>query len=202
MSEVIRINKKLTNISTQNTGSATFITSEEQEKENLQTALHNQYVKGFDEGKYSAKEELEKNYSDKLSKKYTELNSVIESLKDKFLQIDQQFEKIVTEVSFIISKIILKREIDKESIIKDVLDESLKKVIGANEIIIRLHPDDYKLVVKEGEAFSMKNSFSHIKFEKDERIEPGGCFIESEIGNADGRISSQLNELKKKLERE
>ncbi len=41
---------------------------------------------------------------------------------------------------------------------------------------------------------------AQIKFEKDERIEQGGCFIESEIGNADGRISSQLNELKRKFE--
>jgi flagellar biosynthesis/type III secretory pathway protein FliH len=46
----------------------------------------------------------------------------------------------------------------------------------------------------------MKDSFSKIKFEKDDRIELGGCFVESEIGNADGRISSQLNELKRKLE--
>jgi flagellar biosynthesis/type III secretory pathway protein FliH len=46
----------------------------------------------------------------------------------------------------------------------------------------------------------MKDSFSKIKFEQDDRIELGGCFIESEIGNADGRISSQLNELKRKLE--
>ncbi|MEJ2615740.1 MAG: FliH/SctL family protein, partial [Ignavibacteriaceae bacterium] len=40
-------------------------------------------------------------------------------------------------------------------------------------------------------------SFSKIKFEQDDRIEQGGCVVETEIGNVDGRISSQFNELKK-----
>ena len=43
-------------------------------------------------------------------------------------------------------------------------------------------------------------SFSKIKFESDERIETGGCFIETEIGNVDGRIVPQLKELKKQFE--
>ena len=94
----------------------------------------------------------------------------------------------------------MKREIDKESIIREVLDESLRKVLGANEIIVRLNSNDYESIIVEGKSFQMKDSFSKIKFEKDDRIELGGCFIESEIGNADGRISSQLNELKRKLE--
>jgi flagellar assembly protein FliH len=40
------------------------------------------------------------------------------------------------------------------------------------------------------------NSYSNLKFESDDRIDVGGCFVESEIGNVDARISSQLNELK------
>ena len=31
-------------------------------------------------------------------------------------------------------------------------------------------------------------------------IEKGGCFVETELGNIDARISSQLNEIIKQLE--
>ena len=113
---------------------------------------------------------------------------------------EKQFEELVINVSFFLAEKILKRELERESIIKDVLDESVKKVLGANDIVIRLNPVDYESIVNDGKTYQLKDTFSKIKFEQDERIEIGGCLVESEIGNADGRISSQLNELKRKLD--
>ena len=200
MSDVIKIGKRPTNISAYSEAATVFQTSEEQEKENIQIALHNQYTKGFSEGQEAAKEKLEREFNERLLKKYSELNNLISDLDEKSVQTNLQFEQLVMEVGFVIAGTILKREIERESIFKDVLDESLRKVLGANEIIVRLHPKDYESIVVEGKSFQMKDSFSQIKFEKDERIDLGGCFIESEIGNADGRISSQLTELKRKLD--
>lgn len=200
MSDVIRINKRPTNVIAYSNGASVFHTNEEQEKENFQIALHNQYTKGFSEGQKAIKEKVEREFNEKLLKKYSELNNVISDLNDKTTQFDTQFDELVMNVAFVLAETILKREIEKESIIKQVLDESLKKVMGANEIIVRLNPNDYESIIEEGKTFQLKDSFSQIKFEKDDRIELGGCFIESEIGNADGRISSQLNELKRKLE--
>jgi flagellar biosynthesis/type III secretory pathway protein FliH len=200
MSDVIKISKRPTNIVAYSEGASVYHTNEEQEKENYQIALHNQYTKGLADGQKAVKEKVEYEFNEKLLKKYAELNNLISDLNDKTVEQNTQFEEVVMNAAFILAGAILKREIDRESIFKDVLDESLKKVLGANEIIVRLHPKDYDSIVTEGKSFQMKDSFSQIKFEKDERIEQGGCFIESEIGNADGRISSQLNELKKKLD--
>ncbi|HMN22848.1 MAG TPA: FliH/SctL family protein [Ignavibacteriaceae bacterium] len=200
MSDVIKINRRPINISSYSEAATVFQTSEEQEKENIQVALHNQFTKGFSEGQEALKEKLEREFNERLLKKYAELNNLISDLNDKSVQLNLQFEQLVMEVGFVIAGAILKREIERESIFKDMLDESLKKVLGANEIIVRLHPKDYESIVVEGKSFQMKDSFSKIKFEKDDRIELGGCFIESEIGNADGRISAQLTELKRKLD--
>jgi flagellar biosynthesis/type III secretory pathway protein FliH len=200
MSEIIKIGKRPSNI-TANTSSATvFHTSDELEKENHQIALHNQYSKGFEEGQLVVREKVEREFNEKLLRKYAELNNLISDVNDHSIELEVQIEQLVMNVGFILAEAILKREIEKESIFKDVLDESLRKVLGANEIIVRLNPKDYESIVIEGKSFQMKDSFSKIKFEKDDRIELGGCFIESEIGNADGRISSQLNELKRKLD--
>ncbi len=200
MSDVIKINKRPTNISAYSNSETSFHTSEEQEKENHQIALHNQYTKGFEEGQITVKEKIEREFNERLLKKYSELNNLMSDFNDKSVLLESQFEQLVMNVGFVLAEAILKREIERESIFKDVLDESLKKVLGANEIIVRLHPKDYESIVIDGKSFQMKDSFSQIKFEKDDRIEMGGCFIESEIGNADGRISSQLNELKRKLD--
>lgn len=200
MSDVIKISKRPTNIVAYSEGASVFHTSEEQEKENYQIALHNQYTKGLADGQKAIKEKVEHEFNERLLRKYAELNNLISDLNDKAVELNTQFEEVVMNTAFILAGAILKREIDRDSIFKDVLDESLRKVLGANEIIVRLHPKDYESIVIEGKTFQMKDSFSQIKFEKDERIQQGGCFIESEIGNADGRISSQLNELKKKLD--
>jgi flagellar assembly protein FliH len=200
MSEVIKINKRPTNIIAYAEGATVFQTSEEQKKQDFEVELHNHYTKGFNDGQQAIRVTLEQGFNEKILKKYSELNNVISALNDKAVQLDSQFEILVMNVAFIISETILKREIEKESIVKTVIDEALRKVIGANEIIVRLNPKDYESIILEGKSFQLKDSFSQIKFEKDDRIELGGCFIESEIGNADGRISSQINELKRKIE--
>lgn len=200
MSEVIKINKRPTNIIAYSEGATVFQTSEEQKKQNYEVELHNQYTKGFTDGQQAIRVKLEQEFNEKILRKYSELNNVISGLNDKAVELDSQFEILVMNVAFIISETILKREIEKESIVKTVIDEALRKVIGANEIIVRLNPKDYESIILDGKSFQLKDSFSQIKFEKDDRIELGGCFIESEIGNADGRISSQINELKRKIE--
>lgn len=200
MSDVIKINRRPTNIVAFSDAGSVFHTVEEQEKENYQIALHNQYTKGFNDGQKAIKEKIESEYNEKLLLKYSELTNLISDLNEKTLKLDNQFEEVVMNVSFLLAEAILKKEISRKTIIKEVLEEALKKVIGANEIIVRLNPVDYESIIEDGKSFQLKDSFSQIKFEKDERIELGGCFIESEIGNADGRISSQLNELKRKFE--
>lgn len=200
MSEVIKINKRPTNIIAYSEGATVFQTSEEQKKLDYEVEMNNQYSKGFNDGQQALRVKFEQEFNEKILKKYSELNNVISGLNDKAVQLDSQFEILVMNVAFKISEIILKREIEKESIVKTVIDDALRKVMGANEIIVRLNPKDYESIILEGKSFQLKDSFSQIKFEKDDRIELGGCFIESEIGNADGRISSQINELKRKIE--
>lgn len=200
MSDVIKISRRPTNIVAFSDAGSVFHTVEDQEKENFQIALHNQYTKGFNDGQKAIKEKIEAEYNEKLLLKYSELTNLISDLNEKTQLLDSQFEEVVMKVSFLLAETILKKEISRESIIKEVLAEALKKVVGANEIIVRLNPVDYESIIEDGKSFQLKDSFSQIKFEKDDRIELGGCFIESEIGNADGRISSQLNELKRKFE--
>lgn len=200
MSDVIKISRRPTNIVAFSDAGSVFHTVEDQEKENFQIALHNQYTKGFNDGQKAIKEKIEAEYNEKLLLKYSELTNLISDLNEKTQLLDSQFEEVVMKVSFLLAETILKKEISRESIIKEVLTEALKKVVGANEIIVRLNPVDYESIIEDGKSFQLKDSFSQIKFEKDDRIELGGCFIESEIGNADGRISSQLNELKRKFE--
>ncbi len=162
--------------------------------------LDQQYEKGFADGQKSIKETCEKDYAEKLNEKYDNMNNIILRLDNKMAEYEPAFEKIVLDLSISIAGKIINKEIERESIINDVLKESIRKVIGSNKVFVRLNPADLEII--NGESYTKFNndSYNNIKFEADDRIEKGGCLVETEIGNVDARISSQLHEIEKQLE--
>ncbi len=201
MSSVIKVNvksKKL-NVSMKNPVENPGI---ETEKEEIffQKQLQQYYEKGYNDGQKSTFEKFEKEYNDKLAMKYKNISELISEFDKTIAEYDRSFEKIIINIALIIAEKIVQREILQEPIIDAVLKESLKRVIGSNKIIVKLHPSDLEIINQDSGNLFIDDSFSKIKFDSDERIERGGCFIETEIGNVDARISSQFNEMKKQFE--
>ncbi len=201
MSSVIKVNakSKSINISMKNSISSSNI---ETEKEEIffQRQLQQYYEKGFTDGQRSATERLENEYSEKLSNKYEEIKKKLIEFDNALNEYGKEFEKIVIELSLSISEKIVHREILKETIIDDVLKDSIRRVIGSNKVVVKLNPSDFEKINSESNNIFNDDSLSKINFETDDKIELGGCFIETEIGNVDARIPSQFIELKKNLE--
>ncbi len=162
--------------------------------------LETRFNKAFEEGYEKAKNELEEDYSNQFVQKTEEFYSILSSFEQKLISYEDAFEKIIVEVSSRIAEKILQREIESKTIVASALSNSVKKVLGANEVIVKINPGDLNIISTDGTVDSMEKSFSKIKFEEDKSIEKGGCFIETEIGNVDSRIETQLEEIKRKLE--
>ena len=201
MSSVIKVSSKSKSINI-SMKSSILNSNIETEREEIffQRQLQQYYEKGFTDGQRSATERLDKEYSEKLSNKYEEIKKIISEFDNSLNDYSKEFEKIVIELSLAISEKIVHREILRETVINDVLKESIKRVIGSNKIIVKINPSDLERINSESSNILNDDSFSKINFEADEKIEPGGCFIETEIGNVDARISSQFIEMKKNLE--
>ncbi len=146
----------------------------------------------FEEGKNAARAELESIYSDSLSQKYAEFDSIVNSIAGRLEEYATELDNIIIKISFMIAERIIRREIETKSEIQEVIKESVKKVIGANDIIVKLSKNDYENVKAAEELALPTGSYANIKFEMDEKIEQGGCLIESEIGNVDARLSTQM----------
>ena len=202
MSNIIKMSKKCSKVNTSLKKVDSTKASEPSEQEKLALLLQQEYKKGVAEGERIWRVKLENEFIEKMQIKYAELDSFMQKISEKLIDYEAQFENTVLNTSFMLTEKILKRQLLQQSSIKEILEDSLQKVIGANEIIVRLNTHDFEEILSEGKNYNMGDSFSKIRFEKDDRIEVGGCFIESEIGNADGRISSMFNELKKKFDSE
>lgn len=162
--------------------------------------LEIQYQKGFQEGYEEAKKELEKDLTDKLASQSEEYYKILSSFENKITNYETEFDEIVSKVSIKAAKQILHRELREETTIESVLKASLSKVLGANKILIKVNSQDFKLLNTNDTVKKLNTGLAKIKIEADDNIGIGGCVIETEIGNVDGRISTQINEIKKQFE--
>ncbi len=159
--------------------------------------LENQYNIGFGDGFATAKEKLENEFNSELISKSEEFYKILSSFEEKLFTYETAFNEIISTLSIKIAEKIIKSQITFKTNIEETIRESARKIIGANEILIRLHPTDYEVLVNDSSKNLIENSFTKIKFEINDTIEPGGCYIESEIGNVDARIKTQLEEIEK-----
>ncbi|MGE5431785.1 MAG: FliH/SctL family protein [Syntrophomonadaceae bacterium] len=170
------------------------------EEDYIQLQMQNYYEKGFAEAQRLTAIELEKEYTLKLIEKTEEFNRILSAIESNLSDYEQSFDEIVTGVAVAIAEKIVKREISKETTITSALRESVKKILGANEVIIKINPQDFSVLHSDRDGILLEESFSKIKFEQDEKIEPGGCIVETDIGSVDSRIATQISEIKKHLD--
>jgi flagellar assembly protein FliH len=203
MSDVIKLNiksKSLKAVLNDDNISSIDIDDQEGNDKRYRVELERQYNLGYNKGYDDAKAELESEYNQQMMEKAEEFYSIIKSFEERIINYETAFEKVVIETSKQISKKIITREIENQSIIETVLKNSLQKVIGANQILIKLNPNDYQSIANSDFLPELENQFNKVKFEEDEKIEKGGCLINTELGNVDSKISTMVNELIKKLE--
>lgn len=202
MSDILRLNgnSKRLKVKLQNPLAETEQSEKRKEEDYIQTNLQNYYDRGYSEGRASAAEEIKKQFEEQLNNHVEKFTKVLSEINAKISEYDKAFEKIVIELAFLIAEKIIRSEIKDKNTIGKTLKDSVKKVIGSNNVIVKLNPDDLKIVNESINEILQGSNFSQIKFEPDETIEQGGCYVETEIGNVDARISTQLDELKKRLE--
>lgn len=209
MSDVIKLNIKSKNIraviSDQNSGIDTFtelpeVLEREKQEHAHKLELEHEFKKGFDEGHKSAVADLEEKHSKELLHQSQDFYKILSTFEEKMKSFESNYHKLVINVSKKISEKILKKELENETIIEKILEENLSKIIGANDIVIKLNSKDYELIQKSSKEYLKSAGINKIRFEANDNIQVGGCLVESEIGNLDARIESQINELIKALE--
>lgn len=175
-----------------------------EEKISFDKELEQNYNRGYEEGFFNAeqklKTKLKAEFEDELIKKAEEFYKILSSFEQKLILYDEAFQKIVCSLSIKIAEKIIGSEAANKSFIETTLQAATKKIIGANDVVVFVNPKDYELLTSNNKYKLFGEHFKKINLEADEKVAVGGCLIESEIGNVDSRIKSQLEELAKVLE--
>lgn len=137
------------------------------------------------------------------SRAFDAIKSLFESLENG---LESWRSELVTKLEITLMKISVEmaEAIVGEVAIKsanEMLDYNLQKCLqqlaGFGKAKIRINPIDYDLIKENTDIFRQYVKGKTLcEFVSDSTIARGGCFIESDNGDIDGRIDSQINILK------
>lgn len=108
----------------------------------------------------------------------------------------QQSERQMVQLALTLARRIVDREVTLDpELIAAMAHIGIKKLGTSNPATIRLHPEDYTVVARDGERWSG----AQVTVVPDPAIARGGCFVESDFGCIDASLDRQFEELTRAL---
>ncbi len=157
--------------------------------------------KAYQRGFTDAEKILREKINAELNEHILLFDQLVKNLYNEIENFERKIEAIVLSLAVEIAKKIVKREIDiNDNFVINQVKEAIKRVVGVEKIKLRVNPEDEKLIKElKPELLQIADSTREIVVEADPSIERGGCIIESELGNVDARISTQLSQIENSL---
>jgi len=157
--------------------------------------------KAREEGRAAGREAGFVEGKDEVERLVTRMQTVLERAQDKRADILEQTEQEIINLVLLISRKVIKviSENQRNVIISNVV-QALRKVKGRGNILIRVNMADLKLATQnKNEFINFVEGAKSIQVVEDTSVDEGGCIIETDFGEIDARISSQLAELEAKI---
>ncbi|MDR3334674.1 MAG: flagellar assembly protein FliH [Treponema sp.] len=144
---------------------------------------------GFNEGKAEVERLIERT------------QVMLERAQEKRAEILVETEQQIIDLVLLMSRKVIKviSENQRNVILSNVV-QALKKVKGRGNVIIRVNLADVKLTTEHIKDFIQRmEGVKSIQVQEDSSVDSGGCIVETDFGEIDARISSQLAELEAKI---
>lgn len=147
------------------------------------------YLKGKVDGRLEAEEKLH-SATQALKIGLEEISCLTKSL---LVKSKEDMVRLIMAVA----KQVIHTEIGvNETIVLNTVSRVLQTAIQADKYYIRVNPEDFKIVTEKEPLFlACMKGLQHIYFLADETVSRGGCLAESQAGEVDATVESQLAEI-------
>ena len=147
---------------------------------------------GFRAGQLKAKQEAEVALAAKIASLEELMGHLLEPIANQDRELEQGLVNLVSQMT---RQVIQRELVTDSSQIRNVLREALKLLpMGASNIRIHVHPQDFELV----KALRERHEESW-RILEDESLQPGGCRVESESSRIDASVETRLATALKQL---
>jgi flagellar assembly protein FliH len=155
------------------------------------------YDRGYKEGH----EHGFKTGTDEVTRLVDRLHLIISKTIERRNEIIEEAETQLINLVLMIAQKVIKviSENQKNVVINNVI-QALRKVKGRGDVVIRVNLADLELASGHMKEFQgLVENVKNITVLEDSSVDKGGCIIETDFGQIDARISSQLHEIEEKI---
>jgi flagellar assembly protein FliH len=160
------------------------------DRQDIEEIERRAYAQGFSEGEKAGIETGMRKVAPVL-KNFEQAKGELEKVRG---EIYSRVEREAVELALAIARKIVFNEVrtDREIILR-VVRQALKRTNDVSRIKIRINPSDFNFLKKNQNIFIDDiNGLDDLHLIKDDKIHNGGCMIETDMGEIDARIETQL----------
>lgn len=151
------------------------------------------YDKGFEEGKRQAERGL--------ANVFKALRDAVDDLVNMKEQVLRASEEDLLKLAVMIARKVIHQEIATDRLIlAKVVAAAVSNASDRDELVIRLNPEDHRLVSAHKHLYlNGCNDERLVELRPDEVIAPGGCIVDTVMGEIDARTDAQVDEIFRQL---
>ena len=155
----------------------------------------------YDKGYAAGRDEGFKQGRSEVKRLVDRMHVIMSKAIDKRNEIIEETETQVIDLVLMIAQKVIKviSENQKNVVINNVV-QALRKLKSRGDVVIRVNLSDLELTTDHVNDFmSMVEEVKSITVLEDSSVDRGGCVIETDFGEIDARVSSQLREIEEKI---
>ena len=170
-------------------------------EEDARQAMEAQKKEAYDAGFADGREAGFESGKEEASRLIDRLHAMIEGVLERRQKILDETEQQIVDLVLLMARKVVKAisESSKNVVASNVI-QALKKLKGKHAVTLRVNLKDQAFVSTHIKDFiSAVETASSISVAEDSSVDPGGCIVETDFGEVDARIMSQLDELEEKI---
>lgn len=132
------------------------------------------------------------------------LSSMVQEMKRFKKQAIEELEPLVLDLSLKMCQKIVQTEMKtNREMIREHIRLALESLMDRRQVTIHLNPEDKALMEKfQEEITSHFRDIEKLKLVASSDISPGGCYIQSSLGDIDATIETKFSEISKSVNKE
>lgn len=155
------------------------------------------YDKGYEAGREEGFKSGEAEAARLIERIHTIMNKSIEKRVEIIEEAESQLIDLVLQISRKVIKVVSENQ--KNVVINNVV-QALRKMKSRGDVAIKVNLSDLEITTEHTQDFlRMVENVKSITVLEDSSVDKGGCIIETDFGQIDARISSQLKEIEEKI---
>lgn len=163
---------------------------EESHAKGYQEGFEQGYQEGLDQGKQTALADMQQTMQVTLEK----AERIIKMAENEAKQMILDAERQIVDIALAVASKVLVREIEENpTTILPIVKEALGKVCDQEQIVIRVNPEDYEMVLMAKRDLQlMVGRENAVNVSADNIVPLGGCVIDTSLGTVDARLDTKL----------